>query len=294
MNSLLAHLRPFYEVARLESFTKAAAALQAHQPAMSRSVRLLEEALGVVLIDRKGRKRVVLTSAGERVFERCKRIFSEVEQVERIGEDERGEVRGPLRLGSSGALASRAVPDALPALLARHSKLWPMVFAAPAALGMHRIAEKELEFGLYFYVPPVPAALEVVELGDVEFRFVIRARDAKNQAVRGSFLGSREVEDPKNRQFPTLDRLKQSCPEAAIRISTNDAEAHVRLVEAGQGCSILPAFVVGDGLEHGRLADVFPKERFRFPLLLVKRKNHVLTRGAEALCQQVASQICLM
>lgn len=59
----LRHLRCFLETARLESLSAAAATLNISQPAASKTIRELEEILGVELFDRSGR-RLRLTAAG--------------------------------------------------------------------------------------------------------------------------------------------------------------------------------------------------------------------------------------
>src|SRR5205085_5467242 len=103
-----------------------------------------------------------------------------------------------------------------------------------------------------------------------------------------SFIGSREVEDPRVTEFPTLERLRKRYPSAAIRVSSNDVEAHVRMVEAGLGVSILLELVVADALRKKRLVDVLRGERFAFPILLVTRRGHALSLGAQALVDRVA------
>ncbi len=55
-------LQYFMEVARLQSFTKAAETLYITQPTISKTIRNIEEELGVTLFDRSGKK-VVLTDA---------------------------------------------------------------------------------------------------------------------------------------------------------------------------------------------------------------------------------------
>jgi len=290
MDAELGHLRHFYEVARQGSFTRAAEVLRAQQPGMSRSVRLLEERLGIRLIDRQGR-RFALTSAGERVYTACARIFSEVEQIGRIAEEERGSLAGPLRVGASGVLASRVVPDAVAGLLVRHPRLWPMVYSAPAAMGMVKIASGELELGLYLYLPEVPPTLVAAPVVEVPFRLVVRADRAKDLDTLSSFIGSREVEDPRATGFPTLEKLRRKVPTAAIRVSSNDAEAHLRMVEAGVGVSILPELLVAEGLRRGTLVDVLRGERFQFPILMVTRRGQPPSRGAQALIDEVVAQL---
>ncbi len=62
------HLTGFLEVARLKSVVKAADSLSISQPAVSKTIRELEDVLGVALFDRSHRS-VVLTPFGE-VFQR--------------------------------------------------------------------------------------------------------------------------------------------------------------------------------------------------------------------------------
>jgi DNA-binding transcriptional LysR family regulator len=286
----LNHLAHFYAVAKHKSFTGAARTLCIQQPSVSRSVRLLEDALGVPLFERQPRG-VELTAVGRQVYERSARLFEEVENIQRIAEDERGVCRGPLRVAAAGLVASRLVPEGIARLLARHPAVWPMVFSAPAAMAAERIASGDFELGLYFYAERLPPSLEKRVLVDVPFRLVVRADRARHRPTLSSFIGSREVEDDTARSFPTLERLRRRIPEAEIRISTNDIEAHLRLVEAGLGVSVLPAFVVRAGLDAGRLSDVLPRERFLFPLLCITRERRVLSRAASALIEALIEHL---
>lgn len=75
----LRHLRSFEAVARLRSFTQAAADLAITQPALSRTVRQFENALGVMLFDRSTRH-VELTGAGRALLEYVERALAELER----------------------------------------------------------------------------------------------------------------------------------------------------------------------------------------------------------------------
>jgi DNA-binding transcriptional LysR family regulator len=75
----LRHLRVFEAVARLNSFTQAADELAITQPALSRTVRQLEDALGVTLLDRSSRH-VELTQAGRTFLDHTERVLAELER----------------------------------------------------------------------------------------------------------------------------------------------------------------------------------------------------------------------
>lgn len=75
----LRHLRVFEAVARLKSFTRAADELNITQPALSRTIAQLEDALGVTLLDRTSR-RVETTRAGRTFLEYVERVLAELER----------------------------------------------------------------------------------------------------------------------------------------------------------------------------------------------------------------------
>ena len=75
----LRHLRVFEAVARLKSFTYAADELSITQPALSRTIQQLEDALGVTLLDRSSRH-VEMTQAGRTFLDHVERVLAELER----------------------------------------------------------------------------------------------------------------------------------------------------------------------------------------------------------------------
>lgn len=73
----LRHLRAFEAVARLESFTLAAQELSITQPALSRTVKHLEDALEATLLDRSSRH-VAITPAGRVFLGHVERVLAEL------------------------------------------------------------------------------------------------------------------------------------------------------------------------------------------------------------------------
>src|SRR5690349_16408755 len=76
----LRQLRYFEAVARHASFTRAAEELHVVQSALSQQVRRLEQELGVELMERTSRS-VRLTSAGEAVLVRARRVLEEADAL---------------------------------------------------------------------------------------------------------------------------------------------------------------------------------------------------------------------
>lgn len=273
----LNQLRYFYEVAKERGFTRASKSLRVQQPAISRMVAQLEDTLGFRLFERVGRE-IRLTPQGTEVFERCTRIFAEVDALStEIGQIS-GECHGPLTFAAADPIASHFVPRVLKTFTDQFPKVYPVINSGPASMLFQRIIAGDLEFGLFFHVPEVPAKLELSIFRSVPFRFVVRKDLKRSVNTLQSFIGSREVDDTDNRRFPTLDKLRAIHPRASIRISANNLNAHREMVLAGLGVSILPEFLLENDLDQ--LADVLPREKFEFNMKLVKRKTGVLSLNA--------------
>ncbi|TWF80792.1 DNA-binding transcriptional LysR family regulator [Pseudonocardia hierapolitana] len=98
MDVELRHLRCLVAIVDTGGFTGAAAELGVTQPSVSRAIAALEDALGVRVLRRTSRE-VLLTTAGERVLARARRVLAEVEDL--VGEARSGHTR--LRLGHAWA-----------------------------------------------------------------------------------------------------------------------------------------------------------------------------------------------
>jgi LysR family transcriptional regulator, cyn operon transcriptional activator len=105
----LRHLRAFAAIADAGGFVRAAAGLNLSQPALSRQIHALEDELGVSLFDRVGR-RVQLTSEGEDLLRRGRRLLAEADSL--------GERARLLRGGETGILRIGATPQVIENLLA--------------------------------------------------------------------------------------------------------------------------------------------------------------------------------
>jgi DNA-binding transcriptional LysR family regulator len=118
----LRQLAYFEAVARLGSFTGAAAELRVAQPAVSAQVRRLERELGAALLHRTTRQ-VRLTPAGELLLARARAALAEVDGARRDLADLADVARGPLRLGVTPMLS----PVDVPVLLAGFHRRYPGV-----------------------------------------------------------------------------------------------------------------------------------------------------------------------
>ncbi len=78
MDQNLSLYKVFYTVANSRNISKAAAELFISQPAISKSIRKLEQSLGVTLFSRNSRG-VQLTEEGEILYEYVERAFNSLQ-----------------------------------------------------------------------------------------------------------------------------------------------------------------------------------------------------------------------
>lgn len=105
-------LRSFFYIARLRSFSRAAAELRIAQPALSRQIRKLEEELGVTLLTRHA-KGVELTHAGEIVLKRAEVLIQAVRQIKTEVNESAAVVSGQITVAMPPAVGSIILPTLL-------------------------------------------------------------------------------------------------------------------------------------------------------------------------------------
>lgn len=108
------HLQAFVEVARQRSVGKAADLLHVSQPAITKTLRELEEILGVDLVEREGRG-IRVSRSGEIFLRHAGASIAAIQQgVESVA---RAEAGPPLRIGALPTVAARIMPQAIGAFL---------------------------------------------------------------------------------------------------------------------------------------------------------------------------------
>ena len=111
------HVRTFLEVARTGAIGKAASVLNVSQPAVTRTVRELEEALGAAVIEPDGRG-IRLTAAGEEFRRHAGASLAALRQGVDAVRAAGAEAVQPLRVGALPTVSARVMPGAVRKFLA--------------------------------------------------------------------------------------------------------------------------------------------------------------------------------
>ena len=114
----LQQLRIIKAIASENSFTKAAEILFISQPSLSKQVKLLENRLGILLLNRENNK-ISLTEGGKLFLQYAERILALCEESCRALNDLKNGDRGSLTVGASQTIGTYLMPQVL-ALFAQH------------------------------------------------------------------------------------------------------------------------------------------------------------------------------
>lgn len=95
------------------NITAAAERLHTSQPGVSKQLKQLEDELGFPIFLRQGRTLTKVTPAGKRVIDRALKILKEVQSIKRLAEEQKGDGRGSLAIGTTHTQARYVLPPVI-------------------------------------------------------------------------------------------------------------------------------------------------------------------------------------
>jgi DNA-binding transcriptional LysR family regulator len=262
---MMSELRHLVLVAEHGTFTAAARHAHLSQPALTASIRRLEEALGARLLFR-GRRGASLTPAGAALLPRAKLALAAVEEGRRAIAELEGLEAGEVRIGAGSTACTHDLPAHIAAFRRRHPKV--------------RFVLRE--------VTPV-AAVDLLEAGEIDLAIVTHHR------------GERWIDDPlvliaapgtATRGAPfitfmpgaaTRTLLERHFPRADVVMELGSIEAVKGNVRAGIGIALVSRRAVEAELARGLLVEVKDKKT---PIV---RTLRILHRGLDRLSPAAAA-----
>ncbi len=273
---LVDHVRAFCVVATVGNVTHAARRLGLSQSATSRAIAGLEASLGATLLAR-GSRGVELTDAGAVVLERARAALA---SLDGLGTDLAPGDEREVVIACHEHIATHLLPRALERLASERPDVRPRVLAGPSRFVHDVVRDGDAELGLVIGGDR-DARLERVEVGRVRCQLVIAIDAAPETETR--FIGSREVDTPANKAYPTVAFLQQRAPSTTIVASSTSLESHKALVRRGFGVSILPLFMVEEELRQRTLRVLHPSYVYVAAVDLIAPPGRRLSRAARSM-----------
>jgi DNA-binding transcriptional LysR family regulator len=281
----LSELRVFLKVATERSFSRAAMKLHRTQPAVSQSVRRLEESVGERLFDR-ATKDASLTDAGRLLRDYAERLLRLSEEAESAVKDLRDLRRGRVLIGANEASVHVVLP-----LTARFRHAHPLVHVdvrrIPARQVGAEVAQGSLDFGVLTFQPAEPGLSSIV-LGQDELVMLVHPSHslAHSREVTLSECARQTViahNDPSHVRDRVLRLFEQHHIPANILVSLPSLEGIKRAVGMQMGVALLPRRCAEHEIARGELvALAMPEIRLRRQVRLIFRKGGERSHAAAA------------
>ncbi|MEK5059701.1 LysR family transcriptional regulator [Paenibacillus sp. FSL H7-0326] len=269
------HLQYFLEVARQHSFTKAAQVLFITQPTISKTVKSLEDELGVTLLDRYG-KNVKLTDAGEVFARQAQEIVTSFHNLSSELDDLMNLKKGHIRIGLPPMIGASFFPKVIGAFYKQYPNITIQLFEDGGKKVENDILSGALDVG----VTVLPADEDLFDsyiFVDESLKVVLHpthplAEQDEIQLAELSedgFILFRE-------DFSLHDRIIGACQKAGYqpRIIYESAQWDLisNMVAAGLGVALLPETICRE-LRQEEVRILKLKERIPWDLGMVWRKD---------------------
>ncbi|WP_330256122.1 LysR family transcriptional regulator [Nocardia sp. NBC_00565] len=281
----LDQLHAFTEVIEHGSFSAAAESIGITQPAVSLRINQLEQRLGVLLLERVG-KRVVPTAAGSELLEHAARIEGAVvAAVESLAAYTEG-TTGRVRLGTGETACVYLLPPILRDLRRRFPSLELVVHTGNTDRLLQSLEENRIDLG--FITMPAPGrAFEVTPVLEDEFVVVAAADDHGLPArITPATLAARPLvlfESGGN----TRRLVDQWFAKAGITVKPvmelGSVAAIKELVGAGLGYAVLPRMAIPADDALVAVRTLTP--RLHRTIALVIRRDKPRSRGLVAVLE---------
>jgi len=279
-------LKLFKDIAQTRSFSRGATLNDVSQSAASQHVQDLERSLATILLDRSTRP-LAVTAAGQLYADFCRDVLRRKEEFEVALEQLKQHVEGTVRVASIYSVGlsemaqledefSRRQPKAhLAVSYLRPEKVYSAVLADEADIGLVSYPEASREINV------IPWRQEQMVVAAAPEHELARIGSIKSEDLNGvDFIGF-DDDLPIRRE---VDRfLREHSIEVTQTLHFDNLQMIKEAVAHHAGVSILPARILRDEVEQGRLVAIplAASELYR-PLGIIHRKKKRFHAAAQA------------
>ena len=205
------HLEYFIEVAKHLNFTKAAAALHVSQPSLSKTIKGIEEELGVPLFYRSFRQ-LEMTDAGHALLQNAKHVLHAYENLTSELNDVMELKKGEIRIGIPPIIGAAFCSK----LISKYIDLFPMIDISLMEVGSKKIkngvCDGTLDIGFVCNKPLNKKEVDVIQLVKDPLMLVVHKQHALTEKSKISFKDIKNEPFIMYRQdFSLFDGIIDAC-----------------------------------------------------------------------------------
>lgn len=241
-------LEVFHAVMRAGSVNDAARLLGVSQPAVTKSLRLLEQQLGFTLFRRTG-GRIFPGPAADALLPEVARMERDLAAVEELARRLREGQAGRLQVVSVSSLAERVLPQALHLLRRERPGVPVELLALTSRAVVERVAERRADLGFVYDPTETPH----VESRDILEAEVVCAVPRRHALARRKVLGPADLVGVPLVTYGGDTRIGSALRRALHgtrdrqepEVTTNSTRLALQLVAEGGGVAVVDPFLFG-------------------------------------------------
>ncbi|NNG46482.1 MAG: LysR family transcriptional regulator [Deltaproteobacteria bacterium] len=285
MEMNLSNLRTFLTVAKFRGISRALGELHLTQPAVSRQIHGLEEALGTHLFVRKGRF-LALTEAGEILQQYSIRMYQLLTEAQEAIDGLKGLIRGHLRISAATTIGIYMIPDVLGEFKTRYPGIEINLNISNKEEVLRQVQAGMVDLG--FVAPPVPfpeLAMDTYLEDDLVLIVSPQHRLASRDTVSTRMLPE-DVFILRERGSGTREIMEEELRQAGVSLlhtmELGSTEAIKKAVAANLGVSIVSSRAVTLEVMIGHLCAVRVSDlNLRRRIYMVYLQKSPLSSAAE-------------
>jgi DNA-binding transcriptional LysR family regulator len=283
-------LQTFVSIAQLGGVTRAAGQLHRSQPAITRRINLLEDQLGVPLLER-GRGGTLLTEAGRTFLPYAEAVLAAVKDGTHAVQALQGEDHGAVSLAIVGTLAGTTIVAQLRRFSARHRNARLELRTANSFEVSDMVRRGEVSLGLRYFADP---SAELISQKIAEERLVVVC-SARHECAGKKLRNPERLRTEQWLSLP-MTRHRDSLAHLVARqlasaqlddvpvMAIDSLAAQKRLIEAGIGIALLPESSIAEELRLGTLSVIEVRQlQTTVPIHVLHRKNGYLSGASRTL-----------
>jgi DNA-binding transcriptional LysR family regulator len=281
----LSQLRTFLTVARHQGISRALNELHLTQPAASRQILALEDALGTPLFVRRGRI-LALTEAGQILQQYAVRTFQLLTEAREEIDSLKGLIRGHLRISAASTIGIYMIPDVLGDFKSQYPGIEIRLNISNKEEVLRHVQAGTADIG--FVGPPVPGTELAVDTY-LEDDLVLIVAPQHWLASRDTVSAQMLTEDVfilRERGSGTREILEEELRRAGVSLrhamELGSTEAIKKAVAANLGLSIVSTRAVALEVMLGHLCTVRVSDlNLHRPIYMLYPRNSPLSSAAE-------------
>ncbi|PHM37664.1 HTH-type transcriptional regulator AbgR [Xenorhabdus innexi] len=289
MSIKLHQIRAFVEISRYGSIRSASRTLSLSQPALTKSIRELEDSLGAKLFIRSNQG-IHLTECGQSFLSRASLILEELRVAQEDIQQRIGLLGGVVNIGIAGCL----VRTIMPKIIAQFHREYPTVklrIVEGQLLAMlPQLRQGELDFSVNTYYPDsADSDLSSEKLTEKEYKVIVRKGHPKEHATSLEELSDCDwtMPTPKGTYYRRLfEMLSLMALPPVFSVTCETLMSCMSLVAKSDFVTIVAVDLADDALFHQQFVALDLKEQLPLATFcLIHRKDKKLTPAGEHLAK---------